>query len=141
MGIILKGIAVLLVIGGLWVWVTGRSVTDEREARVDSVQLSAASILAPGAENSPFDEEGTIVFDATEGQTGTPYLLYTDYNEQGKPSVKTKRLIFSGRAVCAEVNLPCATNQPGVPVYADQAVRVTGWLENEQVEVEELYAL
>lgn len=137
----LKILAVLLVVGGLWVWVTGRSITSERQTQVDSVQLSAASILAPGAAQGAFDKEGTIVFDATEGQSGTPYLLYTDYSEQGKPSVRTKRLIFPGEARCNEANLPCATNQPKAPVYPDQAVRVVGIVKNEQVEVLELYLL
>ena len=141
MGMLLKLVAVLLVIGGLWVWVSGRSVTEERQARVDPVRLSAASILAPGAESGPFDEQGTIIFDATEGQSGTPYLLYTEYSGRGEPSVRTKRLVFPGQARCAEANLPCATNQPGAPVYPDQAVRVVGTLEAEQVEVHELYAL
>jgi len=140
MGTLFKIAAVLLVIGGLWVWVSGRSITDERQTSVDTAQLSAAAVLAPGAESGAFDQEGTIIFDATEGQGGTPYLLYTEYNDQGKPSVRTKRLLFSGRAVCAEVNLPCATNQPGVPVQADQTVRVVGIVKNEQVEVLELYA-
>lgn len=141
MGTLFKIVAVLLVVGGLWVWVNGRSITDERQASGTPLPLSAAAVLSQPAESDLFDQEGTIIFDATEGQGGTPYLLYTEYNEQGKPSVRTKRLLFSGRAVCAEVNLPCATNQPGVPVYAEQTVRVVGTVKNEQVEVKELYAV
>lgn len=139
MGTLLKIAACLLVIGGIWVWVSGRSVTDDVVAAVPVAQLPAASVLA--TEEGAFDEEGTIVFDATEGQNGTPYILYTDYNEQGKPAVRTKRLVFSNRAACAEVNLPCATNQPGIPVRADQAVRVIGTVKDELVEVREVYLL
>lgn len=141
MSTMLKIFAVILVIGGLWVWTSGRSITDERQARVDPVQLSAASIFASGAARAPFDKEGTIVFDATEGQSGVPYILYTEYGEQGQPSIRTKRLVFPDQARCAEANLPCATNQPDAPVYPDQAVRVIGTVEDEQVEVHALYAV
>lgn len=140
MGTIFKFAAVLLVIGGIWVWAAGKSVTDEVEAGIDPVQLSASAFLATEA-NGVFDKEGTIVFDVTEGQNGTPYILYTDYNEQGKPSVRTKRLVFANQDACAEVNLPCATNQPGTPVQADQSVRVVGVVKDELVQVSELYVL
>ena len=140
MGMILKLLAVLLVVGGVWVWVSGRSVTRDVVNRVDATQLSAGAILAPLPER-PFDQEGTIVIDMTQGQGGTPYILYTEYNELGKPAVRTKRLVFSSQAACAEANLPCATNQPGAPVYPDQRVRVIGTVEDEQVEVSALYVL
>lgn len=140
MGTIFKFAAVLLVIGGIWVWAAGKFVTDEVEADIDPVQLSASALLATEA-NGVFDKEGTIVFDVTEGQNGTPYILYTDYNEQGKPSVRTKRLVFANQDACAEVNLPCATNQPGTPVQADQSVRVVGVVKDELVQVSELYVL
>lgn len=140
MGTIFKFAAVLLVIGGIWVWAAGKFVTDEVETGIDPVQLSASVLLATEA-NSVFDKEGTIVFDVTEGQNGTPYILYTDYNEQGKPSVRTKRLVFANQDACAEVNLPCATNQPGTPVQADQSVRVVGVVKDELVQVSELYVL
>lgn len=140
MGTILKLFACLIVIGGIWVWTQGKSVTDEVEAGIPPVQLSASAILATEAEGY-FDKEGTIVFDQTEGQNGTPYILYTDYNDQGKPSVRTKRLVFANRDACAEVNLPCATNQPGVPVSADQNVRVIGTVKDELVQVREVYVI
>jgi len=140
MGTILKLFACLIVVGGIWVWAQGKSVTDEVEASLPPVQLSASAILATEAEGN-FDKEGTIIFDVTEGQNGTPYILYTDYNDQGKPSVRTKRLVFANRDACAEVNLPCATNQPGVPVKADQNVRVIGTVKDELVQVREVYVI
>ncbi|MES2931411.1 MAG: hypothetical protein V4682_01790 [Patescibacteria group bacterium] len=140
MGTLFKLIACLIVVGGIWVWANGKSVTDEVEARTEPVQLSASAILATETEGA-FDKEGTIVFDVTEGQNGTPYILYTDYNDQGKPSVRTKRLVFANRDACAEVNLPCATNQPGIPVYADQNVRVVGTVKDELVQVSEVYVI
>ena len=135
-----KLIACLIVIGGLWVWVTGKSVTEEVTARTEPIQLSASAILAT-EEAGRFDKEGTIIFDVTEGQNGTPYILYTDYNDQGKPSVRTKRLVFANRDACAEANLPCATNQPDVPVQADQNVRIIGTVKDELVQVSEVYVI
>ena len=140
MGTMFKLIACLIVIGGLWVWATGRSVTDEVTARTEPIQLSASAILAT-EEAGRFDKEGTIIFDVTEGQNGTPYILYTDYNDQGKPSVRTKRLVFANRDACAEANLPCATNQPDVPVQADQNVRIIGTVKDELVQVSEVYVI
>lgn len=140
MGTIFKLVALLIVIGGIWVWATGRSITSDAVVRTEPVRLSASAILATQT-NGPFDKEGTIVFDATEGQNGTPYILYTDYNEQGKPAVRTKRLVFANRDACAEVNLPCATNQPGTPVSADQNVRIVGVVKDELVQVSEVYVL
>ncbi len=140
MGTILKAVAGLLILGGLYVWATGKSVTDEVEARAGSATLSASAILA-SEDSAPFDQEGTIVIDETQGQGGTPYILYTEYSDQGKPSVKTKRLVFENRDECAERNLPCATNQPGTPVEAGASVRVVGIQKNELVEVSELYVL
>ncbi|MDP2815255.1 MAG: hypothetical protein Q8O19_01080, partial [Rectinemataceae bacterium] len=110
------------------------------EAGIEPVQLSASAILATETAGA-FDKEGTIVFDKTEGQNGTPYILYTDYNDQGKPSVRTKRLVFANRDACAEANLPCATNQPGVPVRADQNVRIVGTVKDELVQVSEVYVI
>lgn len=141
MGSMLKIIAVLIVVGGIWVWATGRSVTEERQARVSSTQLSASAILAPGADRGSFDERGTIIVDQTQGQGGTPYLLYAEYDASGNPAVKTKRLVFQNGDECAERNLPCATNQPGVPVVADEEVRVIGIVRNELVEVRQIYRL
>ena len=141
MGTLLKVFAVLIVVGGIWFWASGRSVTDDVEARAEPLSLSASAILAPGADTGAFDQEGTIVIDMTQGQNGTPYILYTEYNEQGKPSVRTKRLVFENRDECAEANLPCATNQPGIPVRADDKVRVIGRVQDEKVEVAELYRL
>lgn len=140
MGTMFKLIACLIVIGGLWVWVTGKSVTEEVTARTEPIQLSASAILAT-EEAGRFDKEGTIIFDVTEGQNGTPYILYTDYNDQGKPSVRTKRLVFANRDACAEANLPCATNQPDVPVQADQNVRIIGTVKDELVQVSEVYVI
>lgn len=140
MGIILKLAAFLIVVGGIWVWASGKSVTREVEDGSKPVQLSASAILATERDGA-FDKEGTIIFDETEGQNGTPYILYTDYNDQGKPSVRTKRLVFANRDACAEVNLPCATNQPGVPVKADQNVRIVGTVKDELVQVSDVYVI
>lgn len=140
MGTVLKIAAALIVIGGLWFWAKGHSVTDEVEARANASNASAAAVLAPEPDGR-FDQEGTIVLDMTQGQNGTPYILYTEYNEQGKPAVKTKRLIFPNRDACAEKDLPCATNQPGVPVRPDDAVRVVGVVEDDTVTVSDLHRL
>lgn len=141
MGTILKLFAVVVVVGGIWFWASGRSVTDEVEAQSKSVNLSASAILAPNADSGAFDKEGTIVLDMTQGPNGTPYILYTEYSEHGKPSVKTKRLVFQNRDECAEANLACATNQPGFPVRPDEKVRVVGVAQDEKVDVMELYRL
>lgn len=140
MGTIFKVVALLIVVGGIWVWIAGKSITADVQTRTEPIQLSASAILATETEGR-FDKEGTIIFDETEGQNGTPYILYTDYNEQGKPSVRTKRLVFANRDACAEVNLPCATNQPGVPVQADQSVRIVGTVKDELVQVSEVYVI
>lgn len=140
MGTVFKLVACLIVVGGIWVWATGKSVTDEASVRTEAMQLSASAILATEAEGR-FDKEGTIIFDITEGQNGTPYILYTDYNERGEPSVRTKRLVFANRDACAEANLPCATNQPDVPVQADQNVRIVGTVKDELVQVSEVYVI
>ncbi len=135
-----KLIACLIVVGGIWVWASGKAVTNEVTARTEPVRLSASAILAT-EEAGSFDKEGTIIFDETEGQNGTPYILYTDYSDQGKPSVRTKRLVFANRDACAEVNLPCATNQPGVPVQVDQNVRIVCTVKDELVQVSEVYVI
>lgn len=137
----LKIAAAVLVVGGIWVWVSGRSVTEEIEAQARPVQLSAATILAPGADQGAFDEEGTIILDRTQGQSGEPYILYTEYSPGGKPSVKTKRLVFGNRDVCADLGLLCATNQADAPVSAEEKVRIVGTVKNEIVEVSEIYRL
>ena len=140
MGTLLKLFAILLVVGGLFVWTKGLSITQEVVDNTAPTRLSASVLLAePDA--GYFDKEGTIVLDMTQGQGGTPYILYTDYNDQGKPMIRTKRLVFSHRDACADVNLPCATNQPGVPVQSDESVRIIGIVENEIVEVAEVYHL
>ncbi|HEY0979499.1 MAG TPA: hypothetical protein VGE23_01520 [Candidatus Paceibacterota bacterium] len=141
MSTLLKLAAVVLVIAGLWVWVSGRSVTEEVAATVPPVSLSAAAVLAPTADEGPFDQEGTILIDDTQGQGGTYYLLYTEYDAQGAPAVKTKRLVFPGAAACAEANLPCVTNQPAPELALDERVRVVGTAKNEQVQVSALYRL
>jgi hypothetical protein len=141
MGTLLKVFALVLVIGGLWIWISGKSVTRDVVENTDPAQLSASVALVPAPDSGAFDQTGTIVLDMTQGQGGTPYILYTDYNTQGKPSVKTKRLVFQHRDACADVNLPCATNQPGVPVRPDENVRVIGIVKNELVEVLEIHRL
>lgn len=140
MGTLLKLFALILVIGGALVWVNGKSITREVVNTTEPVRLSASAILAE-QDTGYFDKEGTIVLDMTQGQGGTPFILYTDYNDQGKPMIRTKRLVFSHRDACADVNLPCATNQPGVPVQQDESVRVVGIAKNETVEVTEVYRL
>lgn len=140
MGTLLKLFALILVIGGIAVWANGKSITREVVNTTEPTRLSASAILSdPDA--GYFDHEGTIVLDMTQGQGGTPYILYTDYSDQGKPMIKTKRLVFSNRDACADVNLPCATNQPGAPVQADENVRIVGVAKNELVEVQEIYRL
>lgn len=141
MSTLLKLAAVVLVIAGLWVWVSGRSITDEVAATAPPISLSAAAVLAPTIDEGPFDEEGTILIDDTQGQGGTYYLLYTDYDAQGAPAVKTKRLVFPGTAACAEANLPCVTNQPAPQLAPDERVRIVGSAKNELVEVSALYRL
>lgn len=139
MGMILKALAVVLVIGGLWVWTSGRAVTSEPVV-VRSPSLGASAILAPVSARAAFDQEGTIVIDPSQG-SGVSYILYTDYSAQGSPRVMTKRLVFRNQDECADVNLPCATRQPGPPVAADEKVRVVGVVKDDAVEVSELYRL
>jgi len=141
MGIILKALAVLFVLGGLWIWASGKSVTADIAASADATELSASVARIPGLVEGPFDEEGTILFDETQRQNGVAYILYTSYSAQGEPEIRTKRLVFKNQATCAELNLPCATNQPGVPVQADEKVRIIGEVKNEMVTVREVYRL
>lgn len=141
MGTILKIAALLLVIGGLWVWVSGRSVTEDVVAAANAPSLAASVSLAPGLDEGPFDQEGKILLDTSQGQGGTAYLLYTPASSGGAPAVKTKRLVFENRDKCAELNLPCATDQPGIPVRPDENVRVIGEVKNEMVTVREIYRL
>lgn len=134
MNILVKILAVALVVGGLWIWVTGRVVpTPSAEIVVPTTTLSASAILAPSPAAGVFDREGTIVLDMSQGGTGVPFILYTEYSEQGKPSIRTKRLVFTNQAICGEKNLPCATNQPGAPVHADEKVRIIGEQKDETV--------
>ncbi len=141
MGTILKLFAIVIVAVGIWTWASGRSVTTQQPIAVPNVNLSAAAALAPVSAQGAFDQEGTIVLDSTIGTDGTPFILYTRYNAQGAALVETKRLVFKNRDACAEANLPCATNQPGIPVRADDRVRVIGTVKDELVEVEQLYLL
>jgi hypothetical protein len=143
MGTLLKALAVLFVIGGLWVWASGHAVTSAVVARTDATNgsLAASAALAPGTrEQGAFDQEGTIIIDPSQG-SGVPYILYTAYSAGGSPSVMTKRLVFRNQDECADLNLPCATRQPGPPVTADEKVRVVGVIKDETVEVSELYRL
>lgn len=139
MGNLVKIISALLVIGALYIWATGRSVTEREPVRVDSSSLSAGAILAPGAESGSFDQVGTIILDTSHGTPAKPFLLYAVNNENGNTSVRTKRLVFSNQAACAEENLPCATNQPAAPVSAEEQVRVIGIVSDDTVEVHEIY--
>ena len=143
MGVAIKVISALLIVGGLWVWFSGRSVTEEKADApgVSSNSLGASAIFAVQPAEGAFDEEGTIILDLSQGEPGVPYILYTDYNEQGKPSVKTKRLIFKNQAMCAQKNLPCASDQPDAPVTQDQKVRIIGTAQDETVTVESLTRL
>ncbi len=140
MGMALRLLAVLIVAAGVWVWVSGRSVTTQVPVRVPSTNLSA-SVAVPLGERGPFDEEGTILIERNEGTSGTAYLLYTAHGAGGEPQVKTKRLVFSYRDACADANLLCASNQPGIPVANEERVRVIGYVKNERVEVEGLYRI
>jgi len=140
MGMALRLLAVIIVAAGVWIWVSGRAVTTQVPVRVPSTQLSA-SVGIPLGERGAFDEEGTILIDRNEGTSGTAYILYTDYADNGEPQVKTKRLVFAYRDTCADANLLCASNQPGIPVGTEEKVRVIGYVKNERVEVEELYRI
>lgn len=138
---LVKVLALVLVIGGLWVWVSGRSAPSELSRLGEGSSLSASVFLMPGSEEGVFEEEGTLLLDETQSQTGTMYLLYTHYSEEGKPQVKTKRLVFDGQVKCAELNLPCATNQPELSLRSDQQVHVSGTVKNDLVYVRDLYRL
>ena len=141
MGTILKVFAVVLVVAGVWTWVSGRSVETSKEVVVPKVNLSAGIAAAPAAAPERFDQEGTIVIDSTIGTDGTAFILFTTYTPQGGAQVRTKRLVFAYRDACAEANLPCATNQPGLPVKAEDRVRVIGEVQDELVRVEEIYVI
>jgi len=139
MGAIFKILAALLVIGGLWIYASGRAVTEPvAPIAVPEGSLVAGAVLAPGAEYRGFDERGTVVIDENEDDA---YLLFTTYDAEGNPSVRTKRLVFPGQPECAEKNLSCATNQAIGPVRADEQVRVVGIVQDERVEVHEIYRL
>lgn len=137
MGTILKAAAVLLVIGGVWVWANGHAVTN---VAVRPSSLAASAGLARVPVQGAFDHEGTIMIDPSQG-SGVSYILYTEYSEGGSPRVMTKRLVFRNQDECADLNLPCATRQPGPPVSADEKVRVVGVIREDSVEVSELYRL
>ncbi|HEY0948100.1 MAG TPA: hypothetical protein VGE53_01225 [Candidatus Paceibacterota bacterium] len=141
MGTMLKVFAVVLVVAGVWTWVSGRSVETDREVVVPKVNLSAGVAGAPAAAPARFDQEGTIVIDSTIGTDGTAFILYTTYTPQGGAQIETKRLVFSYRDACAEANLPCASEQPGLPVNAEDRVRVIGTVQDELVRVEEIYLI
>lgn len=142
MGTLLKLFAIVLVVGAVWIWASGRSVTRTEPLVVPAGSLSASVALTPiTGDQGAFDQTGTIVLDMAQGAGGTPYILYTEYDGAGRPAVKTKRLVFSHRDACADVNLPCATNQPGVPVQPEEKVRVRGIVRNELVEVHEVLRL
>lgn len=140
MGMALRLLAVIIVAAGVWVWVSGHAVTTQAPLRVPASQLSA-SVAVPLGERGAFNEEGTILIEPNEGTSGSAYILYTDASESGNPQVKTKRLVFSYRDVCADANLLCASNQPGIPLKNEEKVRVIGYVKNERVEVEELYRI
>lgn len=142
MNTLLKVFVVLILVGGIWVWMSGKSVTRDVVARAEAnASLSAAPILALKGDYGAFDETGTIILDETEGQGGLAYILYTEYAAQGDPKVKTKRLVFQNQDECGERNLPCATNQPGVPLVANEKVRIVGVVKDELVEVSQAYRL
>jgi hypothetical protein len=139
MGVLVKVISALLVIGGIYIWVTGRSVMHSLDTPVNTSALSASVILAPRAESGVFDEVGTIIIDTSHGEPGNPFLLYTKNNDTGKPSVRTKRLIFLNQDACAAKDLPCASGQPDAPVLVEEQVRIVGSVKDDTVEVSELY--
>jgi hypothetical protein len=142
MGTLFKAVAVLLLIGGVWVWASGRAITSDVITRTETkpVTLAAGALFAAPSESGRFDHEGTVIIDPSSG-SGVPYILYSEYTAQGSPRVMTKRLVFHNQDECADLNLPCATRQPGPPVAADEKVRVVGVIKDETVEVRELYRL
>jgi len=140
MGNLVKVISVLLIFGGIYVWSTGRSVHEGESIRENiNPSLPASVILAPAPQDGSFNEVGTIILDASQGTPAKPFLLYTSYSEDGKPSVRTKRLVFPDQSPCASPDLPCTTDRPDAPVLADELVRVIGFVRDDTVEVRELY--
>lgn len=137
-----KFIALTIVAAGLLVWVGGLLFANQRvQVAVPTTQLSAAAIQIPGAEYGSFNQAGTILLDPAGEPGGTPFLLYTEYDANNRPQIKTKRLVFSHRDTCSDLGLPCATNQPGVPVRAEEEVRIIGVVKNELVEVHEIHRM
>lgn len=130
MSVIVKVLAALLVLVGIWVWSTGRSVPAYQQTATPAAEVSAAA--------SAFDEEGSIVIDYTQGTAGMPFLLYTLYTSTGKPSVQSVRLVFLEQDLCGQKDLSCASNQPSLPVLKDEKVRIRGVRKNELVEVHTL---
>lgn len=141
MGTILKVLVGVFLIAGFWTWVSGLLSETEEKIVVPKTTLLAGGALVPDATPERFDEEGTIVIDSTIGTDGTAFILFTTYSPQGAAQIHTKRLVFSYRDACAEANLPCASAQPGLPVSANDQVRVVGTVQDELVHVEELYFL
>lgn len=136
-----KFIAIGLVVLGLLVWVGGVFTTQRIAVTVPSAQLTASAVRIPGAEYGAFDQVGKILIDTAGEPGGTPFILYTQNDAGGRPQIKTKRLVFSHRDACSDLGLPCATNQPGVPVRANEEVRIVGTVKNELVEVAQVYRI
>lgn len=141
MSTMLKIFAVLVVIGGLWVWWSGRSATKERMEHSGEAVVPLSTVVLGAREDGPFDRTGTILVDETRGQGGTYYLLYTEDAPGEAPKVRTKRLVFPSHDACAALGLPCATNQPAAPYAAGEQVRIIGTAEADRVEVSEAYRL
>jgi hypothetical protein len=137
MSVIVKIAAALLIAGGIWIWLSGNSVTAKKqEVRVPTAKLAAGAGITVEAAQGRFEEEGTIILDMSEGSSSRPFLLYTSYDAQGRPSVMTKRLIFPNQAECGKLGLPCASQQPDAPVQADERVRILGQVRDDAVTVE-----
>ena len=141
MELLLKIAAISLLFFGFLVWVQGKSQTEQVSLKLPSTNLAASVGLVPGAEWGVFDATGKILIDEIREPGGTPFLLYTTNDTAGRPQIKTKRLVFSNRDRCSDLGLPCATNQPGVPVAPNEEVRVIGVVKNEIVEVSEMYRI
>ncbi len=111
-------------------------------AKVSVAAVSQAVIpSAIPAEAGTFTETGTIVIDTSHGIPGTPYILYSTSDASGKPSVRTKRLVFDGASGCQANGLPCATEQNGFPVRADEEVRISGTVRDDTVYVQSVEVL
>ncbi|MDB5264680.1 MAG: hypothetical protein JWN64_251 [Parcubacteria group bacterium] len=140
MPILLGGLLAVVAAIGLSIYMYGAGMPALITADVSSTPSTLSASVA-NADMGNFSENGTIILDETNGSPGVPYILYTTYDAGGKPSVKTKRLVFLDQAECQQSNLPCATPDEANPVRADTPVHVEGTIKDDTVEVSKLALL